>query len=120
MKTAKWCNKNLNGGNIGWKEVKGEIVEVIEATTLAEVKEEVADVLYFAYCAIEGNFGINLPMIGAQPTIEKVMSRIETWKGIFKEQDLTFDQKYLINGSNYLKPAKVEKALQLARKEQMI
>lgn len=119
MYTAKWCNEHLNGGSIGWKEVKGEIIEVIESKSLAEVKEEVADVLYFVYSAIEGKFGINLPMIGVRPTIDKIINRLETWRGIFDEEGLDFHQKYLVNGSNHLKPVKVEKALQLARSEQM-
>lgn len=119
MYTSKWCNAELNSGSIGWEAIKGEIKEVIEAETYAEFKEEVADVLYFTYCAIETKWGINLPMFGAKATVEKVIERIEVWKMIFNNNGLEFKAKYLVNGSNYKKDVKVLKALELARKDQI-
>lgn len=119
MKTAKWCNENLNSSPLTVKEIKQEIIEVFESKTLTEFKDEVSDVLYMSYCALESKTGINLSMLGASKTVNKIQTRLHTWKQIFIENNLIFNKKYLINGSNFNKSEKVKKALELAKQDQV-
>lgn len=118
MVDTKWCNNNLNSGPITFREVKLEVIEFIEARNLRDKFEEFGDVLYFTYCWLYSRYGINLPMIGAMGSVEKFIKRLDVWKCIFRESGLKFDTKYLVNGSNYERPEKREKALYLAWREQ--
>lgn len=118
MVDAKWCNNNINSGKFLFKSVMGEVKELVEARSLAEIKEEFGDVLYFMYCWLYSKFGINLPMIGAMDSVYKFTARLDTWEKIFGNVGLEFDPKYLVNGSNYMKREKIKAALDLARKEQ--
>lgn len=118
MDTAKWCCNNINSGDIRFKNIIGEVKELLEARSLSNLKEEFGDVLYFWYCWLYCKFGINLPMVGASDSVDKFANRLIVWEGIFRQHDLKFDPKYLINGSNYEKPNKIRLALELARREQ--
>lgn len=120
MFTSKWCNDNLNASSISWRAVKAELFELLEARSLEEIKEEFSDVMYFTLCAIQTSTGISLPMSGSSATIYKVIHRLSVWEEIFNKEGLKFNKKYLVNGSNYKKIKKVELALELARKDQLI
>lgn len=115
MMTARRCNEELNASRVTMGQVWGEVREVIASRSLEEVKEEVADVLYFVWCRLESRTGIDVPMWGAGRTVAKVRARIEVWEELFAEQGLDFDRRYLVNGSNHERPEKVEKAFALAR-----
>jgi uncharacterized protein YabN with tetrapyrrole methylase and pyrophosphatase domain len=116
--TAKWCNENMNSHPMTWKEPKSEFKEVLEAKSLSELKEEIGDFLYSLFCAIHTSTGISLPMVGTKASIEKFNSRLIVWEMIFAKNGLVFDKKYLVNGGNYARPEKVQKALDLARVDQ--
>ena len=118
MKTAKWCNENINSGIFEFKNVMAEVKELFEARRLWEVKEEFGDVLYFSYCWLYSRFRINLPMIGAMGSVEKFTARLSTWEKIFENAGLNFHPKYLVAGSNYMKKEKISHALFMARREQ--
>lgn len=118
MVNAKWCNNNINSGKFKFKSVLSEMKELIEARSLAEIKEEFGDVLYFIYCWLYYRFKINLPMIGAMGSVRKFTARLHIWEDIFKMNELKFHPKYLVNGSNYTKLRKIELALDIAREEQ--
>jgi hypothetical protein len=118
MVDARWCCENINSGHFKFSSVLGEIKELVQARSLAEFKDEFGDVLYFSYCWLYCNLGINLPMIGAMGSVEKFTERLLWWEEIFRINKLEFDPKYLINGSNYTKFYKVILALDLARDEQ--
>lgn len=118
MVDAKWCNNNINSGHFKFKSVIGEVKELIEARSLAEVKEEFGDILYFSYCWLYYKYRINLPMIGAMGSVDKFTERLLEWEVIFDDNDLVFNPKYLVNGSNYKKEWKIKLALDIARKEQ--
>lgn len=120
MVDAKWCCENINSGHFKFKSVLGEVVELIEARSLDEVKEEFGDVLYFIYCWLYSNYKINLPMIGAMNSVNKFEARLEVWEEIFTMNLLKFDPKYLVNGSNYNKVRKVRLALDMAREDQEV
>ncbi|MGX1195748.1 pyrophosphohydrolase domain-containing protein [Metabacillus sp. SLBN-84] len=114
MVTSKWVNQHLNADQIQWRSVKGEFAELIQAIQTQnkqEIQEEIADVLYFTYCFLQGKFGINLPMLGAMPTVKKIIGRLDVWKEIFAERGLNFEVRYLVGGSNYHKKSKVNKAI---------
>jgi hypothetical protein len=116
--TAKWCCENINSGNIMFKNILSEVKELVEARSLLEVKEEFGDVLYFTYCWLYCKFGINLPLIGAMESFDKFVGRLVVWKMMFYKEGLTFNPKYLINGSNYMRKEKIDAALELARRDQ--
>jgi NTP pyrophosphatase (non-canonical NTP hydrolase) len=118
MKTAKWCNENINSGKFKFKSVLGEVKELIQARGWSEVKEEFGDVLYFTYCWLYYRFNINLPMIGAMHSVRKFTARLIVWEEIFHMHQLKFHPKYLVNGSNYERVEKVIFAIDLARREQ--
>ena len=119
MYMAKKANQELNASPITLSQVKGEAFELLEAVIkldCVEIKEEVADVIYFSLCHLEHRFGLNLPLVGASPTINKIKERFEKWEKIFEHHGLAFDKKYLVGGSNYKKQEKVDAALAIARK----
>lgn len=118
MVSAKWCCKNINSGYFEFKSVMGEVKELFEARTLSELKDEFGDVLYFLYCWLYSNYRINLPMIGAMGSVRKFRARLDVWIDIFENQNLQFDLKYLVNGSNYERIEKVHLALDMAWREQ--
>jgi hypothetical protein len=118
MYMSKWCNENLNAAPMKWDAFRGEFKELLEAKDWENFKEEIHDSLYSFYCAFHTTTGINLPMFGVK-TIDKIMNRFKVWEVIFKENGLVFNKKYLINGSNYEKIEKINKALDMARKEQI-
>lgn len=116
--TAHQCNVALNGAPITMEQVLQEVYEFLEADELHELRDEMSDVIYFSLCWLEGKTGINLPMFGAKRTIAKIEARLTVWEAIFADQKLAFSPKYLVGGSNFLKPQKVEQAVSLARREQ--
>lgn len=118
MVDAKWCDENLNSGRIRFINILSEVKELFDARSLYEVQEEIGDVLYFTYCWLYSKYGINLPMIGAMGSVRKYYDRLEVWEEIFKDRELKFDRKYLVNGSNYRRLEKVTSALNLAKKDQ--
>lgn len=118
MGDAKWCCENINSGDIRFKNVLGEVKELLYASSYDNIKEEIGDVIYFWNCWLYCRFKINLPMIGAMDSIYKFIDRLIIWDMIFAKHNLDFKPKYLINGSNYNKPEKIEKALELARRDQ--
>src|SRR5690606_24986544 len=118
MVTAKWCCENINSGHFKFRSVLGEVKELFQARSLSNLKEEIGDVLYFIYCWLYSNYRINLPMLGAMSSVYKFKSRLIVWEVIFLIHGLEFHPRYLVNGSNYDKEYKVEKALQLARESQ--
>ena len=122
MWTSKRANHELNSAPLTDSQfVKGEILELVDAVKTRnwqEVKEEMADVLFFSMCYAQAVYGINLPLIGAMPTVRKIQKRLTVWQHIFESNDLQFDKKYLVGGSNYQKQQKIDAALTLARYEQ--
>lgn len=114
MMMSKTCNRTMNGVPVTWEHVQAEWVELMEAKTWKELKEETSDVLYFWYCYLQQAKGINLYMLGAGRTIKKIKKRIVIWEMIFAEHGLPFNLKYLKYGSNHNKPEKVIRALALA------
>lgn len=118
MKWARFCNQNYNGSRITGEQVFAEVNEWLEAETLTEFRDELSDMLYFTGCWVEGKFGLNVPLIGARRTIQKIEHRLVVWQTIFEQEALAFDPRYLSNGSNHARPEKVETALALARADQ--
>jgi len=92
----------------------GEMKELYDAfrkKDLPNIKEETADVLYALQMIAAQRSGLNLPLLGAGPSVDKFKARKQVWHDIFKSQNGKFDNAYLSGGSNYKKPKKIVNAL---------
>lgn len=118
MKSARFCNRYYNGSRITSTQVLAEVEEWIDAESLSEFRDELSDICYFFGCWVHGKFGLNVPLIGARRTIQKIERRLVVWQTLFESEGLDFSARYLKNGSNHEKEAKVALALALARAEQ--
>ena len=109
------------GGDVTISYILGEVRELLEARSWAEVREEASDVLcvaqVFVFQRAKGIF--NWPMLVGDYSAKKFLGRIAVWEKIFAEQGLEFSLRYIREGSNYEKPAKVARALELARRDQL-
>jgi hypothetical protein len=118
---AKWCIENINSGDtMSFGAVKAEVQELFASRSISEAKEEIGDVLYFSYCWLQSNLGINMPMMGAMGSVHKFVDRLDVWKDIFEDHGYDFSPKYLVGGSNYKKQHKVDAALALAHADQAV
>lgn len=101
--------------------ILGEVRELLEAKSLAEVREEASDVLCVSQMFVFQRTGriFNWPMLVGDYSARKFLNRIAVWEKIFAEQGLKFSLRYIREGSNYEKPAKVARALELARWDQL-
>lgn len=121
MITTKQADTYYNGSKIKWNSVFDEVKELlveIKNLDIVAIKDELADVFYFATCATYYSTGINLPIIMGEYSVSKIQARFDEWEKIFNKNGLYFDKKYLVNGANYLKEHKVQAALDLARLDQ--
>ena len=90
-----------------------ELVEIFGARTIGELYEEICDFIGCLSLWIGWRW---LPV--PSYFFRKIERRLEVWNGIFREHGLIFKNKYLVNGSNYMKTDKVDMALDLALREQ--
>lgn len=115
---ASFAVNFLNASPITAEQWRGELKELVLADSFANFKEEIADVLYMSYCILYQRTGIDLKMRGARPSTRKFIKRTVKWKEIFSMWQMDFSKDYLVGGSNYLKPAKVASAYELALADQ--
>ena len=109
------------GADVTVRYILGEVRELLEARSWAEVREEASDVLcvaqVFMFQRTKGV--INWPMLVGDYSARKFLDRIAVWERIFAEQGLKVSLRYIGGGSNYEKPEKVARALELARRDQL-
>lgn len=103
--------------------VYGEVKEVFEARSLTNLKEELNDVCFTLQSwlflkLVHNNIKADWTMIWFSPSIIKMQDRLEWWTKYFDERGLTFKLHYWKGGSNYKKPHKIQKALDIALAEQ--
>ena len=111
---------HLPAQGMSWKYTLGEVQELWEEilTLNAEgILSEACDVYTCASCAILTTTGIDLPILWSR-TARGWFHRVNVWKQILATEGLQFKTSYLRYGSNYNKPAKVAKVLELARADQ--
>lgn len=107
--------------NMDWKYVWGEVQELIievKALNLIGIRNEMCDVYTCLMCAIARYTNIPMP-ISWMRSANNWVERLTFWNQYFKELGLEFNVKYVKNGSNYKKPEKRRKAVELALKEQV-
>jgi hypothetical protein len=97
-----------------WKYVYSEIMELVEARTYVDVREEFWDVMLALQLWVFA-FGFDFQIILTARHHWKYERRRARWIIIFNENGLEFSPRYLVAGSNWRKRDKVEKALNLAR-----
>lgn len=92
----------------------GELAEELKKGNLPGILDEFSDTAYALQMIAAQRSGLNLPLAFADKAYQKFYLRRTTWKEIFKKYGKTFDNKYMVNGSNYHRPEKIQKALALA------
>lgn len=118
MMTSEFLDR-YSSGTFRWKDVSGEVselVEEIESGNWSGSKEEAWDVLMTFQLWLTSQSKIDYPITIPRRHIAKFERRRRAWENIFKQAGLEFSPRYLIHGSNYHKPEKVQKALEMARK----
>lgn len=112
----------IMSGSYKWADVWAEVIELVEAIISLNwtgVKEEMSDLLFTLQMKVYLDLGWHSACIrGGWLTYQKGLERMREWRRIFFNAGLAFSPIYLIHGSNWMKPEKVEKALQLAREDQ--
>jgi len=107
--------------NMDWKYVLGEVKELvreIEKLNWRGIRDEACDVYTCAMCAIARYTDIPMPIFWMR-SANKTGKRLRFWQMYFKEVGLVYHVRYLRYGSNYEKPEKRRKVIELAMEEQL-
>ena len=118
MTTYKQLYNQTFAGPVTWSYWFGEVKELwveIKNLNISGIREEWSDVtcLLGVKFLAKTNAPI-LPGLGLYAA-NKFIARIKEWEKIFAANGLEFKKEFIIGGSNYQKPEKVQKALQLAK-----
>ena len=109
----------LGGRKYSFFYVLGECREVLEALwqrNPKEAMEELSQVWYglqMQYFQITGH---NIRLRGCNACVQEFFDRRKVWKKIFQKFEEEFSSDYLKNGSNYMRPHKIQAALGHAHK----
>ena len=107
----------LGERNYSFSYVLGEAWEVIEALwkrDIKEAKEELRQVWYGLQMQYYQLTGHNIRLRGCNDCVQSFFDRRKVWKKIFRKFGEEFSSDYLKNGSNYMRPHKIQAALGLA------
>ena len=91
-----------------------ELVDAIKNRDMANVKEEIQDVLYNTQMVLHQRTGVDFPVVGASDSINKFLNRLDVWEKLFKDKNKPFSTDYMRGGSNYRKPSKIRGAFERA------
>ncbi len=116
MKTSELAQQ-VSSGRFTLRSVLGEVVEVFQAKSYTEFKEEVCDVYTTALLWLYTQWSVDFTIVW-EASARKYLGRTEVWRKIFRKEGLEFKPAYIRNGGNYTRPEKVTKALALAREAQ--
>ena len=104
-------------GEYTFHHVLGEAWETLVALAgYGDVREEAQDTLIALQLWVYERTQLDWEMVISQRAMRKARNRRAEWELIFRREGLTFDPKWLRNGSNYKKPEKVKLAIELARR----
>lgn len=95
----------------------GEVFDTIARGGLAEVIDEIGDVLFFFWALVALWFGLEVRALGAARCWRKVEARRAVWVELFAREGLTYHPRFTSNGTNHERPEKVRAALEEARRE---
>lgn len=107
--------------NMRWKYVWGEVEELIEEIKKLNwkgIRDEACDVYTCSMCAIARYTNIPMPIFWMRSAYEWDRRRA-FWMDYFRLVGLEFHARYLRYGSNYNKPEKRRRVIELAIKEQI-
>jgi hypothetical protein len=93
-----------------------ELVEEVIKRDPQGIREEFWDVLMHAQLYAHEHTGWDWKILLPMSHLVKFARRRRTWQKIFSAEGLTFEARFLKNGSNFKKAHKVAAALELARK----
>ena len=95
----------------------GELVEEIKNRDWEAIKDEASDTAYAGNMIAHQATGLNFPLTGGHNALQKFRERNGIWRETMEAQGLPFSVDYLVGGSNFAKPHKVQQAFALAGKE---
>ena len=109
----------IMASKLDFEYVKGEwneFVDEVRNKNYAAAYDEWEDTTGCFLVWLTGKTGISLPILPGfgLGAVVRWHERLITWEIIFGKHGVDFDKKYLVNGGNYRKRHKVEKALRLA------
>ena len=118
MRTFGWLDDNVMAGPVTWAYWRGEVNELLEevrAWRWGGIREEWSDVAcLFVLALMASRWPVRwvpvLPGLGLYAA-KKFERRLATWKLIFKHHGVPFERKFLRDGGNFRKLAKVRTAL---------
>jgi hypothetical protein len=94
-------------GRYPFSVILAEIIEVLEARSWEELREEVSDVLMTFQLWLFGVTGLDWKIRFAKSTGVKYLQRVRWWKSFLHKQGLPFHSRYFVGGSNPARPEKV-------------
>lgn len=102
-------------------QLKAEILELVDevlALNLTATIDEGSDVAWFVYAIAYDRTGLVIPAVGAGKCWAKFLARRQVWEDIFAQHGLVYHPRYTAGGTNFNRPEKVSRAINLARQEQ--
>jgi len=111
---------DLPATGMKWGYVYGEVIEFLEEVAKHDVQgmiSEACDVYTCTSCALLTTTGINLPIVWTR-SADGWFHRVDVFRKMLNDKGLKFKLEYLRYGSNYKKPEKVAKVIELATLDQ--
>lgn len=107
----------LGGRSFPFSYILGEMFEVLEALAKLDFKEaamEASQVLYAIQMYFYQLTRIDFTLLCCSKVVQGFYDRRKVWHRIFDLYHTPFYNDYLYHGSNYMRPVKIKKALELA------
>lgn len=119
MKIKEFLNRYCSNG-YRFHHIFDEIMELFASKDYSSIREEFYDVVMTIqlYLGSKGYF-LDWDIVIPISHLMKAERRRSKWVKIFGDSGLKFSPKYLVNGSNWQKAEKVNKAIRLAYKDQI-
>jgi hypothetical protein len=92
----------------------GELMDEVKNRDWEAIKDEASDTAYGANMLAHQATGINFPMIGGHNALKKFRQRNGVWRRTMERRGVPFSVDYLVGGSNFAKPHKIQQAFELA------
>lgn len=113
---CSWAHTHTFGGeNIHIKDLYGELIELLQATSMHEAWGELQQVWLYSLILLYQCTGLNLPLYGVRASLEEDIHRYSKWVQILDIYGLELDIKDFSRrmsasaiGNNYRRPHKVQ------------
>ncbi len=120
MRASFFCSR-YTSGRYSLSDLCSEARELWDELVIGNpiaAREEFFDCLVLAQGLIHQRTGLDFTMMIPLSHVTKYERRTRVWRALFTQNGLAFSPKYLVGGSNFRKPHKVQQALDLARRDQ--